>query len=73
MRNIIRMDYYRLVHSKSFKINTFLVFFISLMSKPITMWLFKLMNNIAEQLSEEGNQIEVTAYPDTVMLCSSPV
>ena len=70
MRNIIRMDYYRLVHSKSFKINMLLVFFISLMSKPITMWMFKLMNNIAEQLSEEGNEIEVIAYPDTVMLSS---
>ena len=70
MRNIIRMDFYRLVHSKSFKINMFLVFIISLLSKPINMWIFNLVGQLVVQVDQDGTPIptEKTVYPASVML-----
>ena len=79
MRNIIRMDFYRLISSRSFKVSMFLVFIISLLSKPIYKFIITFLNNITQQVAENGdssiNVAEATInYPATVdfstILCS---
>ena len=76
MHNIINMDFYRLVTSKSFKISTTLVFIISLLSKLINKGLYELLGRLSEQISENGGaEVEpLAAYPASVnfssLLCS---
>lgn len=78
MDNIIKMDFYRLVTSKSFKVSLLIVAFLSFISKLITKGIYDLVSSLSETVAGdpelEGSIPALAPYPDTVelsgMLCS---
>ena len=70
MGNTIKMDLYRMLTSKTFKINLLIVTIVTLLSKPLLKLVYNLTAKLAENLSEnaEGTTSAVEAYPSSVDL-----
>lgn len=72
MANLIKMDLYRMLHSKVFMINLIIVTLISIASSPLMKALTNLAIQLAEKTQAESGEAasEITAYPASFTLSS---
>lgn len=58
MGNLIKMDFYRMLHSKTFLVSNIVIFLLNIVGKIFEMIMTNISNNLAKEMSSEAAVIE---------------